>query len=133
MAALTHYSQAAVINALLRATNLTAPTTVYLGLLTTVAANDNGTNTEVTGGSYARVACTWTAPSNQTDGANTQNAANIVFPQATALWGNMNGWIVTDAPTGGNTLYYGSFTTVKQVASGDTYEVLAGSIVLTQH
>lgn len=133
MSALTHYAQNLVINALLRATNLTAPATVYLGLLTTVAANDNGTNTEVTGGSYARVACTWTAGSNQSNGCNTQNVANIVFPQATALWGTITGWFIADALTLGNTIEYGSFATAKQVTNGDTYEVLAGGIVITQH
>jgi hypothetical protein len=46
------------------------------------------TGTEVSGGSYARTAVTFGAPS---DGVTTNSAA-VEFPQATGSWGSV-GWI----------------------------------------
>lgn len=108
----------------------TGPTTVWIGLVT-ANANDVGGFTEVTGGSYARVAvasslANWagtqgaatTVASTGTTGTTSNNAA-ITFPAPTANWGVVTGVAIFDAVTGGNLLLYSALTTSKTVNNGD--------------
>jgi hypothetical protein len=84
MAEMSNYLENALINATLRNTSYTSPATVYVGLYTT-DPTDADTGTEVSGGSYARTAVTFGAPSNGV----TLNSAAVEFPQATGhgeLW-----------------------------------------------
>ncbi|MES2500135.1 MAG: hypothetical protein V4570_06350, partial [Pseudomonadota bacterium] len=87
MAALTDYAENKVLDAILRAQSLGAPATFYVGLFTS-APSDTGGGTEVSGGSYARVAVTsslanWsgsqsagsTSASSGTDGTIENNIA----------------------------------------------------------
>ena len=78
MAEMSNYLENALINATLRNTSYTSPTTVYVGLYTSDPTDAN-TGTEVSGGCYARVAVTFGAPSN---GVST-NSANVEFPVRT--------------------------------------------------
>ena len=101
MSEMSNYLENALINVTLRATSYTAPTTVYVGLFTS-DPTDAGSGTEVSGGSYARTAVTFAAPSNGV----TTNDADVTFPTATASWGIV-GWIgINDALTTGNLLYH---------------------------
>lgn len=67
------------------------PTTVYIGLFTTVP-NDAGTGgVEVSGGSYARVAVPnseayWPAAITEAGLSSKKNANAVIFPRATANW-----------------------------------------------
>jgi len=63
MAEFSNYLENAFINAALRATNFTAPTTVYVSLYTS-DPTDADSGTEVSGGSYARTSAAFDAPSN---------------------------------------------------------------------
>ena len=63
MAEMSNYLENALINATLRNTSYTSPTTVYMGLYTSDPTDAN-TGTEVSGGSYTRMAVTMGAPSN---------------------------------------------------------------------
>ena len=97
---MSNYLENALINVTLRATSYTAPTTVYVSLWTS-NPNDDASGTEVTGGSYARTAVTFAAPSNGV----TTNSADVTFPTATASWGTV-GWIgINDAQTRKGTIY----------------------------
>jgi len=110
----------------LRNTSYTSPTTVYVGLYTT-DPTDADTGTEVSGGSYARVAVTFNAPS---DGVTTNSAA-VEFPQATGSWGSV-GWIgIEDALTGGNLLYHTPLDAAKTIDSGDIFKIAIGSLSVT--
>ena len=101
MAEFSNYLENALINAVLRNTSYTSPTTVYVGLFTS-DPTDAGSGTEVSGGSYSRTSITFGAPSN---GVTTSNA-DCTFPQATASWGTV-GWIgLHDASTSGNLLFH---------------------------
>ena len=82
MAEMSNYLENALINATLRNTSYTSPTTTYLALYTS-DPTDADTGTEITGGSYVRQAITFGAPSNGTS----TNSAAVEFPQATADWG----------------------------------------------
>ena len=101
MAEMSNFLENALINATLRNTSYTSPTTVYVGLYTTDPGEGN-TGTEVSGGSYARVSVSFGAPSN---GVST-NSASVTFPTATGTWGTVTHIGILDALTGGNLLYY---------------------------
>lgn len=123
---MSNYLENALINGTLRATSYTAPTTVYVGLYTSDPMDDNS-GTEVSGGSYARVAVTFGAPSN---GASTNSAA-VEFAQATGSWGTV-GWIgILDSLTTGNLLYHTPLDVSKIIASGDIFKISTGSLSVT--
>lgn len=127
----TQYWQTAMLN-LLRATNVTAPATIYVALFTT-APTETTTGTEVSGGAYARQSVAFSAPANQSPtGTTISNSAGINFPAATASWGTVNGAALFDAATGGNMLYYIAFTSGVAVASGDTFAISAGNLVIEE-
>ena len=123
---MSNYLENALINVTLRATSYTAPTTVYVSLWTS-DPTDAGSGTEVSGGSYARTAVTFAAPSN---GVTTNNA-DVTFPTATASWGTV-GWIgINDALTTGNLLYHTALDTAKTIDSGDIFKISTGNLSVT--
>jgi len=126
MAEMSNYLENALINATLRATNFTAPTTVYVGLYTSDPTDAN-TGTEVSGGSYARTSVTFGAPSNGVS----LNSAAVEFPQSTGTWGTV-GWIgILDASTSGNLLYHTPLDVSKSISSGDIFKISIGSLSVT--
>ena len=127
MSAISNYLENALINATLRNTTYTSPTTVYAALFTS-DPTDAGSGTEVSGGSYARKAITFAAPS---DGVTTNSAAACEFDQATGSWGTITHFAIFDALTTGNMLYYGALTTSKTIASGDVFKFATSSVSVT--
>ena len=130
MAALSNYLENQLIDWLLRGQAFTPPATVYIGLLT-AAPSDAGGGTEVSGGSYARVAVSsslanWagtqsagsTTASSGTGGTTSNNGA-ITFPAPTANWGSITHVAVYDASSSGNLLIWAALTTPKTVNNGD--------------
>jgi hypothetical protein len=105
----------------------TLPTT-YLALFTAVGIDAGTGFTEVTGGSYARVALsgligasTGSAPSQSA------NSSAITFTTATASWGTIIGWGLCDAPTSGNLNfwdYLGNFNWLPTTVSSASPAVL---------
>ena len=126
MSEISNYLENALINGTLRATTFTAPAAVYVSLHT-ADPTDAGTGTEVSGGSYARQAATFGAPSN---GAST-TTADITYPQATASYGTV-GWIgIWDAVSTGNLLYHSPLNTSKTIDTGDIFKITSGSLTVT--
>ena len=123
---MSNYLENALINATLRNTTYTSPATVYVSLWTT-DPTDAGSGTEVSGGSYARTAVTFGAPSNGV----TTNSAAVEFPQATASWGTIAYFGINDASTSGNLLYHSPVTTSKAIDTGDIFKFASGSISVT--
>jgi hypothetical protein len=112
--------------------------TLYAALLT-AAPSDSGGGTEVTGGSYARVAvasalANWagtqsaasTTASSGT-GGQTSNNGSVTFPSPTANWGVVTHFALYDALTGGNLIYWGTLTVSKTVNNGDAAPVFAAA------
>ena len=130
MSSLSNYLENKILDHLLRGQTFTPPATVYIGL-DTATSDDASGGTEVTGGSYARVAvasslANWNSSqgaagvaSSGADGT-TENAGAITFPAPTANWGVVTGFRIWDAATGGNALIYQALTTPKTINSGDT-------------
>lgn len=126
MAEMSNYLENALINATLRNTTYTSVATVYVSLWTS-DPTDAGSGTEVSGGSYARTAVTFGAPS----GGVTTNNADVTFPTATASWGTV-GWIgINDASTSGNLLYHTALDTAKAIDSGDIFKIASGNLSVT--
>ncbi len=150
MAAFTDSFENRLIDWLLRGQTLglatgtgTGPTTTYIGLFT-ATPTDSTAGTEVTGGSYARVAVTSslangagtqaaasTVASSGTSGTTSNNGA-ITFPAPTASWGTITGFGIFDASTGGNLLIYGALTTNKTVNNGDAAPSCAAAALTFQ-
>jgi hypothetical protein len=126
MAEMSNFLENALINATLRNTTYTSVATVYVSLWTT-DPTDAGSGTEVSGGSYARTAVTFGAPSNGV----TTNSADVEFPQATAGWGTV-GWIgINDAATSGNLLYHTALDTSKTIDTGDIFKIATSNLSVT--
>ena len=123
---MSNFLENALINATLRNTTYTSPTNVYVGLFTT-DPTDDGSGTEVSGGSYARVIATFAAPSN---GVSVTNA-DVQFAQATATWGTVTHFGIFDALTTGNLLYHGSLTASKTIETGDVFKITTGNLTVT--
>ena len=143
MSALSDYLENKIIDWLLRGQTFTPPATVYVGLLT-VAPSDAGGGTEVTGGSYTRVAvasslANWagsqsagsTTASSGTGGTTSNNAA-VTFPAPTANWGTVVAFGVYDAPSAGKLLFYASLTTSKTINNGDAAPSFAAGALTFQ-
>jgi len=126
MAEFSNYLENALINATLRNTAYTSPTTVYVSLYTS-DPTDADTGTEVSGGSYARTSVTFDAPSNGV----TQNSADVTFPTATASWGTVSHIGVHDASTSGNLLFHTALDTAKTIDSGDIFKIETGNLTVT--
>ena len=126
MAEFSNYLENALINAVLRNTSYTSPTTVYVSLYTT-DPTDAGSGTEVSGGSYARTAVTMGAPS---DGVST-NSADVTFPTCTSSWGTVTHIGIHDASTSGNLLFHTPLDTSKTIDSGDIFKITTGNLSVT--
>jgi len=134
MSAMSDYLEGQIIDHLFRTGTFAKPPAIYLALFT-VAPDDAGGGTEVTGGSYARVAiaqldANWNPPSAG-DGL-TDNASDIVFPAPTADWGTIVAFGIFDAATAGNLLIHGTLGTSKTVNNGDPApRMSAGALNIT--
>jgi hypothetical protein len=126
MAEFSDYMENKIIDHILRNQAYTPPSTVYVALFTTATADD-GSGTEVSGGSYARQAVTLSAAS----GGASSNSADITFPQATADWGTITHLALMDAETGGNMLMHTQLDASKTINNGDTFKINTGDLDIT--
>lgn len=123
----SNYLEAAIAN-VFRATNITAPATVYVALFTAISDAEAATGTEVSGGSYARTAVTFGAPSN---GVIT-NSSDVTFPTASGSWGTVTHFGIADASTSGNFLTaLKALSASKTVGSGDIAKFSSGQLSVT--
>lgn len=134
MAALSDYLENELIKHIFRTGSFTKPAGLHVALFT-AAPSDAGGGTEVTGGSYARVAAgpldaTWDAPA--AGNGVTANTADITFPAPTADWGSVTHFGIFDAATAGNLLIHGALAAAKTVNNGDPApKFLAGQLQIT--
>ena len=107
------------------ASAVTRPTSWTLALYT-VAPGEAGGGTEVTGGSYARTAVTFSV-----SGDTATNSAAVEFPAATADWGTVVAVGVFDNSSA--RVAYANLSTSRTVNSGDVFRIPSGDldIVLT--
>ena len=128
------YLEGKIIDHIFRTATFTKPSNIYVALYT-AAPTDTGGGTQVTGGSYARVAAgpadaNWAAPVS--GNGVTSNLTAITFPTPTANWGTVVAFGIFDASTGGNLLVWGMLTASKTINNGDAAPSFAiGSLVAT--
>lgn len=144
MSAMSNYLENKLVDLILRGQAFSAPANVYVGLFTT-DPTDAGGGTEVSGGSYARVAlsgalASWagtqsagsTSASSGTGGVTSNNAAITWAAAPTANWGTVTHFGIFDAATTGNLLIHGALTASKTINNGDPAPAFpAGSLVVT--
>ena len=107
----------AILNCYLRATNITAPANIYLGLY-------NG-GTELTGNGYARVDVTGKF-SASSSGAITNSAA-IDFPTASGAWSAGQEWGIFTASSGGTAIYRRTCS-LAALAASEFHRIPAGDL-----
>lgn len=128
---LTQAYASAIMDHILGGPDLTRAATVYAALFT-AAPGGGSAGTEVSGGSYARVAITnnatnWPAATNGLK----SNGATITFPTATADWGTVVTVGIFDASSGGNLLMTATLSPSQAVPTGVTVSFAVGELDLT--
>ena len=114
-----------LLNWVLTTNAATRPTAWYVALFTT-DPTDADTGTEVSGGSYARTAVTFSVTGNAAT-----NTAGVEFPAATANWGTVSHIGVYDASTAGNLIFHSPLTVAKAITDGDVFRIPTGDLDFT--
>jgi hypothetical protein len=120
---ISDYYENKILDHMLRGTEFTPPSTVYVSLHT-ADPGETGAN-ELTGGGYSRKAVTFNAPS----GGSMTNSADIDFPNMPAA--TITHVALWDAASAGNCLWTGALTTSKTTNAGDTFRIPAGQLTVT--
>ena len=114
-----------------------APANTYVGLFTTAPTTDASasyTGTEVSGGSYARVAVASSGWSSISGGSTTpsqiSNSGIMTFPTPTVSWGTVLAVGIFDASTTGNLLWWNTITS-QAIGIGVVASFAIGALVLT--
>jgi hypothetical protein len=129
MGSKTTYGEELALDFLLTTEEVTRPTNWYLALHTE-DPTDTGAVGELTPGSngYARQPITFDPAVRPY-----VNDADIVFgPCVTTNWGELAGWSIKDASTGGNTLYAGLLTNARTIEVTDELKIAAGEISIDE-
>ena len=122
---LTNTFETTVLTWLLTTGSATRPTTWYVALFTD-DPGESGAGTEISGGSYARTAVTFTVT-----GDTASNSGAVEFPAASTSWGTITHIGVMDAATSGNMIVHAALTASKTIASGDVFRIPAGDLDIT--
>jgi hypothetical protein len=124
MGGLSRYLQRKILDHAFKTTPFTAPTHIYVALLTASA--------ECTGTGYAREICdVWTAASDA-DPSVVDNTGVIDFGTGNADWGTLTRFALYDDPTAGNLLGdITSLTAPKTINTGDPVSFPAGDLDVT--
>lgn len=121
----SNYLRDAINNHFRGGTAYSPAATHYYALMTAMPVAAGG-GTEVSGGSYARVAYTNnTSNYPAASGGITQNANPIDFGTATGNWGAVLGIAIYDAGSGGNLLAFATLTAVTTINSGSPFQIPA--------
>lgn len=140
MSAFSNTLETSLLNHLLRGStgvdSYTPLGTVHLGLFT-ADPGESGDASEVSGGSYARVAITNNTtnfPQCATSGVPTKlNGATFTFPTASVAWGTVTHWALYDSAVGGTDvmLIHGTLNESRYVAIGDPPKIAPGEMTIT--
>ncbi len=125
----THFLNRIMGNLFKTQTSPALPASYYLGLSTTAPTVAGGNVTEpASGKGYARVQLTGlTAPSNGV----VKNGTALQFPESTASWGTITHYVVYDAATSGNLLFYGALSSSRTVETDTILTIKANELSIT--
>jgi hypothetical protein len=128
----TNTSENEVLDHVLAVSQLSYSASVWISLHTAAYAED-GSATEVTGGSYARLevgGATGRSFTAATGGASSNNE-EWAFTTATVSWGTILSFGVWTTASGGTMRMGGDLGTSKTIDSGDTAKFAAGELDVT--
>ena len=125
---LSDFAENEILDHLLSAATYTAPATLYLAVFT-AAPTDAGGGTEVTGGSYARLAVTNDATNFPAAVAGAKsNGVALTMVTASANWGTIVAYALFDASSAGNMIGWADLTSSVIINNGDTLRFAAGAL-----
>lgn len=125
---LSDFSENEILDHLLGAATYTPPATLYLAVFT-AAPTDAGGGTEVTGGSYARLAVTNDATNFPAAVAGAKsNGVALTMVTASASWGTIVAYALFDASSAGNMIGWADLTSSVLINNGDTLRFAAGAL-----
>lgn len=119
----TNYLAQKQLDLLLKNISWTPPTTLWVGLFTTMPSLDlatPGVEVSPTGTAYGRtqiLPANWVGPVGSS--VEYSNGIDLAFAEPTADWGTVVGSGLFDAQTGGNLLYIATLSAGKAVVVGD--------------
>lgn len=123
----TNYFEEAMLN-LMRSTNITAPSALYLALYQSNPTDTGAAGTEAAYAGYARQPITFSAPAASGNGLAMQNTSLITFPEAPATSGTVTYVAVIDSLSGGNMWLYGQLDQPLVIQAGVSPVFRAGSV-----
>lgn len=105
------------------------PPNVYVGLFTSMPSpnTDLSPGIEVVGGGYSRLEANFSQASSN----RVSNSIDLGFNIASTSWGDVVGFGIFDARTGGNLLYFSALSETKTVYVGDIVRFPKNSLVVT--
>jgi hypothetical protein len=134
MSAMSDFLEVELRKHIFRTGSFTKPAALWVSLHTGTLLDD-GTGTEVSGGSYARIQrdpadANWSAP--DATGGVTANVAEILFPAPSADWGIVTWAGIWSANVAGNLIARAQLGSPKTVNSGDAAPKFpAGTLIFT--
>lgn len=120
----SYYLDNLYLNAALRNLPFTPPSQIYVALYT-VIPSPAASGIEISGGGYIRQLVTFAAPNN----GQLRSDADVVFPVANAVWGEVAGFALVDAVSEGNVLYYAGLGSPRNVDVSDQVKFPSGALV----
>ena len=142
MAAMSDYLENKIVDWLIRGQSYTAPTTIYVALLTAAPSDSSGGTEVANSNNYARgsLACNmtnWagtqsagsTTTSSGTSGTTSNNSV-ITFNTPSGNWGTVTHFALMDSGTygAGNVLFHGALSASKTIFSGDAVSIQAAQL-----
>lgn len=103
----------------------TVPTQFYVAIHSTVSSGVEA-GTELSGDNYARVPITFEKVSD----IQRWNAADVIFPLATAEWPTVASFTIWDNASGGNYWAYGNLQTEISIDSGKTVKFPENKVII---
>lgn len=105
------------------------PSNMYLGLSTSAPTAAGGNVTEPTSANgYARVQlASLSVPTNGV----IKNSSAYAFPESTGSWGTITHYVVFDAATSGNLLFYGALSSPRTVEANTNLTVKQNELTIT--
>lgn len=123
---MSNYLENKVLNHIANKEVFTAPTNMYLALLTS-SSNEDTAGTEVVASSYSRQAITF---DNSTVG-ELKNSSDIVFDVATESWGSITSVAIFDDASAGNMLFYSDLAHAQNIDIDNQVVFKIGKLSIT--
>lgn len=123
----TVYSANNYINSQYRGVGFSVPSTIYVGVFTTMPTPSTS-GTEVATGAYVRQTVTFSAPASGVS----SNSADVQYPIATLDWGTILGYGYFDALSNGNLLSFAPLGASRVILTGDRLVFPATFLTITE-